>query len=50
MDLFGSVACVVKVNQREYTENKKGFTWVLSHVLASNLKNYNSQISGVMKP
>ncbi len=23
---------------------------VLSHVLASNLKNYNSQISGVMKP
>ncbi len=23
---------------------------VLSHVLAFNLKNYNSQISGVMKP
>ncbi len=26
VSLDGSVACVVKVNQREYTENKKGFT------------------------
>ncbi len=38
------------ISFKDYAIYRTGKISVLSHVLASNLKNYNSQISGVMKP